>query len=107
MKQTRSKPKCHSKSRVAAYVRQLEKCDAPDPLIRDFEELIAIDNDISASDRGYVDSLDDHFFHTCLRHNFPKPFDQDGKRAYFRPAINHSDRTQGPILVGVLASRVA
>lgn len=83
-------PAQHPTARVKAYIRLLRNCSAPQVIIDDFKELIDIDNGISSEGRGYVDPLEDHFFHTCLRHNFPRPFDKDGNVAFFRPGINQS-----------------
>ncbi len=69
----------------------LRKHHAPEALIADFLEVISIDDQISEAGRGIVDPIENHFFHSCLQHNFPSPYDKGEKRAHFRPAINHAD----------------
>ncbi|MBW8783948.1 MAG: HNH endonuclease, partial [Novosphingobium sp.] len=81
----------HSDNHAKAYARLLKRLGAPESLIADFQELLSIDNSLSEAGRGYVDPIEDHFFHTCLSHNFSKPYDKGENKAHFRPALNHSD----------------
>lgn len=78
----------HSTAKVKAYVKLLEISGAPKSLIKDFEEIIQIDNELSLGGRGYVDPLEDHLLLVCQRYNFSKIFDKEDRRAYFRPNAN-------------------
>jgi hypothetical protein len=84
----------HAKGRVRAYVRLLKRCEAPQSLIDDFLDLVAIDEGIASEAEGSLETLDRLLLDACRKVNFPKPFEQGGSRAYFRPnqiCSGHSD----------------
>jgi hypothetical protein len=76
----------HSQQRVRAYLRLLRRCDAPPEVLADFVDIVEIDNGIEG-ERGDLEALDRLLLNVCVRHNFPRPFDQPGKRASFRPML--------------------
>lgn len=76
----------HSNSRIAAYVRKLKRCEAPQALISDFEELVKIENRFAFDFDRDPETLDRSLLMTCRKFNFAIPFDREGQRAYFPPA---------------------
>ena len=92
-------PKLHSPKKVAAYAKYLKELDAPEMLIHEFHQIVEIDNGISGEpgrSSRQLEDLDRLLFDVCRRYNFAKPFDRQGRKAYFRPSAldsSHADYT--------------